>query len=1529
MNSPAPANLTAADCLPHLFHEQTKVLRQLGELLQQLVHATLAYPERSAALDSMRVLLAQVEAAFTMAGADPLVAIAALAHRIVTKQSENSASFPVELADTLRQTFGSLTEAMAQLLVHERLPIPKVFACWAALAAWDRSGHAHPSLMLSLDVDYRMLPPLAVTEESALLADPRGEFERALLRFLRSDLPAEVLNAAQRIKQVIAALAVSAQPESETARWRVLHAATGLIAEEKTSDIALAKKILAATGRVIRQIGSTVLASIPPSLVREALFLIATANEHTSESADIVHAFDLDAQLPSMQIAETKSVMRDTLAIAAVVDEIQSLIVLLDAPGAVALLTPAQLDNLIRCTSLVPELACVASALSRLQTRLSANDVHPDQMLAIAACLLSLQALTDLMTRMESSQAIAQRIATTLDAIGDTAGIPGWHSFQTIGIVLQIPSALASLTDAVIDSLAVVERQIERLIDETHTVAEQEAGLAAMDHRLAEIQAALILLDEQTLRISLGEIREQLASVCVDNENEHNSHRREIFAEKFVRLSAVLAAIPRSRNIVDGDSFDGEFARSDRWPENQSTRSTFDTRNSLHVIFLDEAKARLQQLGDWLHAAPIDRDIDAASATHAAHALAGCSATVGLAEMRQLALAMESVLTAIGTGGRHPTAHVQAMLQHGFAALENMLADLSSGFMPQAQPAVLEQLLALSLTASEFADNHDQEADSASLRVSPTASTVQTTARPASLPGDHHRSTASKHSEDAKLPAGSRHAVFAPSASTVHDSMHDELHEIFIEEAADLMPQLDQQLRIWLSDSSGPEAPAQMLRILHTLKGSARMAGEIGLGDALHQMEQTVAELSRQSPPDAASLHALETTLDQLLQPFVPAISQPLSAMGDGPMAGTVPAHRHIDQPAAAPSSRDMTTKAVPEKTQQALQLRVRSEFLDRITTSGAELLVGSSRMASELQLQRQSVNDLSDNLTRLRAQLRELEIHAESRIASGFSSSNAAEFDPLEFDRYTRLHELTRMMSESIADISSLQRTLSRQLDSTALAVTAQGRHARVLQSDLRWVRTLPFTSLVGRLQHLLRQAAREKGCDVVMDVEGGNLEVDRSVLDRITGPLEHLVRNAVAHGIESASERLSLGKPATGRVRMDLSQQGNTLQLQISDDGRGLDYVRIREQAIAAGLLPPGAPADQTALADMIFEPGFSTASKVTELSGRGIGMDVVRTAVIALGGHLKVQSEQGAGTRFIFSLPLTLATMQVVLVTAGTRDVALPASLVQQMLQLSPSELTQARAAGELEWQGRRVPLYKLTTLLSDRLSAQPGATRTPVAVLRQLDQYLAIELDAVLGHREVVVKNLGPQLAKVPGIAGATVLGDGSITLIINPLPLPDFVAARTDHNEEMISADTYNHHAPRILVVDDSLTVRRASQRLLERHGYVVELARDGMDALEQLRLNTPAAVLLDIEMPRMDGFELLAALRDDARWHALPVAMITSRTAERHREHAMKLGATAYLGKPFVEEELLGLLTQWLAVPTIEGQLPLVRDSVD
>ena len=1553
MNSPERVYVVAQDCLLPVFTEIVRSLQQVGERLEQAnthTNATAGDADRTAIITSMVATLSQVAAAFTLTGTDSLAAITSLSQRLMMRLSEDPSLFSAGLVTTLQQALSTLLDATDRLLLHQPVPVAWLLPCWTSLAAWDRTGYTHPSALLSLRADYTRLASIAAPEEAALLSDPRSEFERALLRYLRSESPEEVVQAAQRMTMVIAAIASREQPAADNAGWRVLHAATGLIASGGIRELALSKKILAATGRVIRHLGPTGSLPVPGALIREALFAIATASVHTIESAAVVRAFELASQLASgdaaVQVADqvagevagnvagkftagaafeipaADNPLTKPPAVKALSDEIKTLMASLDAPGRSDLPTPPQLDVLIAVGQGLPASDRIAVALLDLQARLSSSAVHPNQSLAIAACLLSLQQWTE-RWNAATSRRVAQDIAAALDAIGNQEDLPAWHTLHRMGIGLQMPSVLAALTQVLTESLIVAERQTEHLIDEAHTASEHQSALALIDHRLFEIQAALQLLGDSTILTHLKAVREQLRILFSDTATDHDPLARDRFAQQFVRLFTLIAKIHRTHVVEIGDS--GSVNDHDHASvtnqENRLNQAALDNTQGLHTIFLEEAGTRIRQLRELLHATDTYDAAVFGMAANATHALAGCSATVGLSEMRQLAMAMEAVLSSLTMSKGRRDAAALPLLQDALQILEQILADWSSGVAPQVPPLLFERLLALSLALPESAVDTDTAI------VTEGRQTPETDETCLLLPRTYGTQALNGAGDDS-LPFTASAEEAEPEAHS--DAVHDELHEIFLEEAADLMPQLDQLLRLWMAEPSDKEAPAQMLRILHTLKGSARMAGELALGDELHRMEQTVDELSRQASPDIAALRSLEATLDQCLQPFVPATPLALPVSDDVRRSDLRPSLDSID---AGITGDNVNTAGLPaatenfvtaehrEKTPVSLQLRVRADFLDRITSSGAELLVDSSRLTNELQLQRQSVTDLSDNLGRLRSQLRELEIHAESNIASGATQNTAAGFDPLEFDRYTRLHELTRMMSESIADIGSLQRSLSRQLDNAVLMVTAQGRHARGLQSDLRRVRTLPFASLSGRLQHLLRQVARDKGCDVVLDIGGGSVEVDRSVLDRITGPLEHLLRNAVAHGIESPAERLSLGKATSGQISMTLSQQGNGLLLQIRDDGRGLDCQRIRQRAIAMGLLGPDAHPDHAVLSQLIFEPGFSTASEITELSGRGIGMDAVRAAVIALGGQIKITSTPGEGTCFMLSLPLTLATMQVVLVTAGSRDVAIPATLVQQVLQLSPSELLHARQTGGLAWQGRQLPLHRLAGLLGEAMIDVEIPNRTPVAVLQQFDHELAVELDAIAGHREVVVKNLGPQLSQVPGLAGATVLGDGTITLIINPLPLPEFVATHAVHSHALFSSEVRTKQAPRILVVDDSLTVRRASQRFLERHGYTVALARDGLDALAQLRLHLPAAVLLDIEMPRMDGFELLTALRDDPRWRDLPVAMITSRTAQRHREHAMKLGATAYLGKPFVEEELLDLLTQWLASAATEDKL--------
>jgi chemosensory pili system protein ChpA (sensor histidine kinase/response regulator) len=328
----------------------------------------------------------------------------------------------------------------------------------------------------------------------------------------------------------------------------------------------------------------------------------------------------------------------------------------------------------------------------------------------------------------------------------------------------------------------------------------------------------------------------------------------------------------------------------------------------------------------------------------------------------------------------------------------------------------------------------------------------------------------------------------------------------------------------------------------------------------------------------------------------------------------------------------------------------------------------------------------------------------------------------------------------------------------------------------------------------------------------------------------------------------------------------------------------------------------------AELVFEPGFSTADTLTELAGRGVGMDVVRSEARALGGRVDVDTTPGRGAAFAIHLPLTLAVTQVVLVASGPRTHALPAVLVEQVLQVREADLQAAESAGAISVHGETIPLHYLPALLHEPGGAG-GQRSAPVLVLRSGNTRIAVRVDEVLGNREVVIKNIGPQLARMPGIAGATVLGSGEIVLILDPVQM----AGQGASPGRAPAAPAEPVQAPAriatIMVVDDSLTVRKVTQRLLEREGYRVLLAKDGVDALEQMQETRPDLMLVDIEMPRMDGFDLTRNVRGNDATAALPIIMITSRTADKHRNVALGLGVDAYFGKPFQEDALLAAIT--------------------
>jgi len=791
----------------------------------------------------------------------------------------------------------------------------------------------------------------------------------------------------------------------------------------------------------------------------------------------------------------------------------------------------------------------------------------------------------------------------------------------------------------------------------------------------------------------------------------------------------------------------------------------------------------------------------------------------------------------------------------------------------------------------------------------------------------------------------------------VTDAVDVDLFPIFEEEAIELMPQLGSALRQWAARPDNRGARDEVLRALHTLKGSARLAGALRLGELAHRVESEIEALGSDNQ-NAADIEPLLHRFDNLQASFdalrtgvgqetaaldAPVVELPSPQSVDN-TAAIEPATASADAPdpiAAVPTrallARPVTTQLAPQRAAANQAVRVRSQLLDRLVNQAGEVMITRSRLEVELRQLRSSLTDLTGNLDRLRSQLRDIELHSETQMQSRLAQAkdSAAGFDPLEFDRFTRVQELTRMMAESVNDVATVQRNLQRTVEATEDDLIAQGRQTRELQRDLLRTRMVEFEGISDRLYRVVRLASKETGKQVKLDITGGSIEMDRGVLDRMTPAFEHLLRNCVAHGIEDPASRTAHGKDAAGTILIHLHQEGNDVSVEFRDDGAGLNLPRIREKALQQGMITPQQEITDAEAANLIFMPGFSTAAQVTELSGRGIGMDVVRSEVNALGGRIETQTQPGQGTSFKLVLPLTTAVTQVVMIRTGNLAIGVPANLIEVVRRAPAKEVQQAYNSGSYEIGGEQLAFYWSGALLqASQRSNEPQGKTLPIVVFRSANQRIAVHVDEVLGNQEVVVKNLGPQLSRLPGLAGMTVLASGAVVLIYNPVALTAVYGEQArrlsaDHAQPDVLEQTGAAagttlpvvpviaavpQVPLVLVVDDSITVRRVTQRLLQREGYRVALAADGLQALERLAEERPAVVLSDIEMPRMDGFDLARNIRADDRLAGLPIIMITSRIAGKHREHAMELGVNHYLGKPYSEEELLSLVKHYGSV---------------
>jgi chemosensory pili system protein ChpA (sensor histidine kinase/response regulator) len=746
-------------------------------------------------------------------------------------------------------------------------------------------------------------------------------------------------------------------------------------------------------------------------------------------------------------------------------------------------------------------------------------------------------------------------------------------------------------------------------------------------------------------------------------------------------------------------------------------------------------------------------------------------------------------------------------------------------------------------------------------------------------------------------------AITPVDGNTTRDDLDSQLLPFFLEEATNLLPQIGAALRASRVAPADTQSRDALKRALHTLKGSARMAGAMTLGENVHALESEIIELGS-TAADEAVLDSLEAGYDRIADQIerykggsaAPKANQEAESLAASPAQPPVPAA------ATAPSPTQAEQEAAA-RMEDALRLRQtlrqKSDVLDTLLNEAGEVSIARARIENVLTGYKSTAQELSANVDRLRSQLREMEIQAETQMRSRLSQMDESRFDPLEFDRFTRLQELTRLLAESVNDVSTVQENLFSGLTEAENALVQQARMTRSLQQELMHIRMVPMNNLAERLHRVARQAAKETHRRAHLEIDGGQTEIDRTVLDRIAAPLEHLVRNAVAHGIEDPHARAAAGKPEYGEVHLQAQQIGNEIVLTLSDDGAGIDHAAVRARALSHGWLEQNAKASDEQLEALLFRSGFSTAEEVTELAGRGVGLDVVRSEIAGIGGRVRLESSPGGGTRFTLNLPLTLALSQVVLTRAGGVTYALPANLIALVREVRAEQMAALHETGYLMLGDETYPLRTLAELVGRTAQASEGRYRT-ILLLKSGEQRLAIRVDSLNGNFEAVVKNIGPQLARIAGVTGATVLGDGRVALIINPFQLAERAPQLPVEVEEEEIAQ-----APLVLVVDDSLTVRKITSRFLQREGFRVTTARDGIEALEALEDELPAVMLLDIEMPRMDGFEVARHVRASGVTRDLPIIMITSRTADKHRQHADELGVNAYMGKPYQEDELL------------------------
>ena len=972
-------------------------------------------------------------------------------------------------------------------------------------------------------------------------------------------------------------------------------------------------------------------------------------------------------------------------------------------------------------------------------------------------------------------------------------------------------------------------------------------------------------------------------------------------------------------------------------------------------LFLQEASENLQYLREYagLLQEPSTRPEDLEKLYIASHTLAGTSASYGFPQFSEVAAKMAHIFHYAMNATLTPDMHgpLTEFLSDAISVLEFDLLQIStSGVETVDDIAAFKQRYAFAFPAAPSAEAAaEAESDSVGLG-EPIPEVFAAPSFAQHLP------------EDAEVP--------------------DEVLEFFIPEAEEHLQAVTECL-LALEGNPNADDIHRLFRSIHTVKGSAAQVGLHRLSAVAHRVEDLIGHLrdgalqpsaeivdlclqsvdvlrkflTRQWSSDAEMAAAVDPLLARIGELAPEEVDEEPAETQTGALAAQGSA---VESAAPIAASRPAGTQPLP----QAKSVRISLDRLDRMMNAVGELVINRTRMLGRLSELGKLVEVLTFSKSRLAGKVAEFqEKHEFTRISStlvpgshapqmdtfrprvaaraAIMSNDLLEFSELEMDRYDDVNILSRSLTEISADVSEVLQQLEGFMGRVDTDIDEFTKLAHHLQDEITAARMVPIGNLYTRLSRTVRDAAQSTGKPVDLALEGAETELDNNIIQHISDPLIHLVRNAVAHGIEDPEARRRAGKPEKGRISVRAYHRGNHIFIEVEDDGRGIDYERVRQGVIDSGAVSPVAAAELTEreLREFLFRPGFSTASSTSELAGRGVGLDVVRANVHALNGEIEVRSEKGHGACFTVKVPLTLIISQALFVRCGTSVFALPLAVVEEIRRLKPAEIEDV--GGKLLTRVRDVVTEVVRLDLQLALPPlEPLNGYFHMVIVKVAGKHVGVVVEEVLGKDEIVIKNLGDYLRRVKLFPGTTIASDGSLILLIDlnrlvaadtaerhALPASSPAARVFAPGAEAVAAGSIPSEAvdaienDRVVVVaDDSISVRKFVGRMLEKAGYRVKLASDGLEASEIVAQVGCHLVITDLEMPRMNGYELMAHLRQDPVTRRIPVLVVTSRAGAKHRDRAMKEGASGFLTKPVQEDQLIATVESLIGSETPKGR---------